>query len=211
MRNPFRYFNSSPEVIRLTVMMYVRYPLSLRQVDRSPGAFPGFSLFTAFGRAAPLNLELQRDCRVLPFPFHFLDNNQAMNVCPRHYDWPEFYDHLVDLTGYAFSWPLIYRRLRSNRTPIPKWLNVVRAISSEKFGRLKYHSTIRRLLDTDSAVRQFFDGETKVLPRFYQERIRKDLGALWDMLPSGALFHDHSAYLKAHEAQTARVPARGVA
>jgi hypothetical protein len=25
MRNPFRYFNSSPEVIRLTVMMYVRF------------------------------------------------------------------------------------------------------------------------------------------------------------------------------------------
>ena len=33
MENPFRYFNSSPEVIRLTVMMYVRYPLSLRQVE----------------------------------------------------------------------------------------------------------------------------------------------------------------------------------
>jgi putative transposase len=33
MRNPFRYFNSSPEVIRLTVMMYMRYPLSLRQVE----------------------------------------------------------------------------------------------------------------------------------------------------------------------------------
>ena len=33
MRNPFRYFNSSPEVIRLTVMMYFRYPLSLRQVE----------------------------------------------------------------------------------------------------------------------------------------------------------------------------------
>jgi hypothetical protein len=32
MRNPFRYFNSSPEVIRLTAMMYIRYPLSLRQV-----------------------------------------------------------------------------------------------------------------------------------------------------------------------------------
>jgi hypothetical protein len=29
MINPFRYFNSSPEVIRLVVMMYVRYPLSL--------------------------------------------------------------------------------------------------------------------------------------------------------------------------------------
>ena len=29
----FRYFNSSPEVIRLVVMMYVRYPLSLRNVE----------------------------------------------------------------------------------------------------------------------------------------------------------------------------------
>ena len=33
MRNPIRYVNSSPEVIRLAVMMYVRYPLSLRQVE----------------------------------------------------------------------------------------------------------------------------------------------------------------------------------
>ncbi len=33
MRNPFRCFNSSPEVIRLTVMLYIRYPFSLRQVE----------------------------------------------------------------------------------------------------------------------------------------------------------------------------------
>ena len=33
MRSPFKYFNSSPEVIRLTVLMYVRFPLSLRQVE----------------------------------------------------------------------------------------------------------------------------------------------------------------------------------
>ena len=33
MSNPFRYFNSSPEVIRLVVTMYVRYPLSLRNVE----------------------------------------------------------------------------------------------------------------------------------------------------------------------------------
>jgi len=31
--NPFRYFGSSPEVIRLVVMMYVKYPLSLRNVE----------------------------------------------------------------------------------------------------------------------------------------------------------------------------------
>lgn len=31
--NPFRWFDSSPEVIRTVVMMYVRFPLSLRQVE----------------------------------------------------------------------------------------------------------------------------------------------------------------------------------
>ncbi len=31
--SPFRCFNSSPEVIRLGVMMYVRFPLSLRNVE----------------------------------------------------------------------------------------------------------------------------------------------------------------------------------
>jgi hypothetical protein len=49
MSNPFRYFNSSPEIIRLAVMMYVKYPLSLhvedllseRGIDISHGASHG--------------------------------------------------------------------------------------------------------------------------------------------------------------------------
>ena len=45
MHNPFRYFTSSPEVIRLAVMMYVRYPLSLSNAQlflqpRADGAVP---------------------------------------------------------------------------------------------------------------------------------------------------------------------------
>ena len=32
-KNPFAYFHSSPEVIRMVVMLYVRYPLSLRNVE----------------------------------------------------------------------------------------------------------------------------------------------------------------------------------
>ena len=31
--DPFRYLKSSPEIICLTVMMYVRFPLSLRNVE----------------------------------------------------------------------------------------------------------------------------------------------------------------------------------
>jgi len=33
MSNPFRYFNSSPEIISLAVLMYVKYPLLLRNVE----------------------------------------------------------------------------------------------------------------------------------------------------------------------------------
>ena len=32
-KSPFRYFKTSPEIIRLAVMMYVRFPLSLRNVE----------------------------------------------------------------------------------------------------------------------------------------------------------------------------------
>jgi putative transposase len=32
-KTPFYRFNSSPEVIRMAVMLYVRYPLSLRNVE----------------------------------------------------------------------------------------------------------------------------------------------------------------------------------
>jgi putative transposase len=32
-RSPFRYLKTSPEIVRLAVMMYVRFPLSLRNVE----------------------------------------------------------------------------------------------------------------------------------------------------------------------------------
>ena len=33
MRNPFRYFKTAPETIRLAVMMLIRFPLPPRQVE----------------------------------------------------------------------------------------------------------------------------------------------------------------------------------
>ncbi len=32
-RDPFKYYKTSPEIIKLAVMYYIRYPLSLRQVE----------------------------------------------------------------------------------------------------------------------------------------------------------------------------------
>jgi hypothetical protein len=171
------------------------FELTKRFLDLAPGAFPGFSLLSAFGRAAPLNLELQRAGRVLPFPHHFLNNNLAMNVRPLHHAWPAFYDRVIDLTAYAFSRRTVWRRLVANREAIPRAMNVVRALSSEGSGRLRYYRTVRRLLDTDASVARFFEGESATLPAFYTERVKRDLGPFWDDLPDGALMHDQNAYL----------------
>jgi hypothetical protein len=173
------------------------FELTKKFIDLSPGAFPAYSLLSAFGRAAPMNLDYQRAGRVLPFPFHFLNNNHAMNVRPKNYSWTEFYDGLVDVTSYSFSWKAIARRIPATATAIPKWMNVIRAVSSEGFGRIRYHKTIRRLLDTDRSVRDYLEGETDTLPAFYGDRIRKELGPLYQFLPEGAVYHDPNAYLHA--------------
>jgi hypothetical protein len=75
-------------------------------------------------------------------------------------------------------------------------MNVVRAVSSEGFGRLKYYTELRQRLDVDPQFRDYFEQQTNELPRFFVDLIRKDLGPLWKWLPKEALYHDPNAYLK---------------
>jgi hypothetical protein len=174
------------------------FELTKRFIDLAPGAYPAFSLLTAYGAAAPLNLEFQRAGRVLPFPFHFLDSNHAMNVRPLNYDWADFYSHAEDLTLYAHSRKQLWRRFNANRGITTKAMNLMRASSS---GRAQFQGKVQRMLVNNPTVRSFFDGESTVLPEFYRNRIRRQMGALWDALPEGALMHDPNAYLKRHEAE----------
>ena len=187
------------------------FELTKKFLELAPGVFPGYSLLSAFGQASPLNLDFQRAGRVLPSPFHFLDNNEAMNVRPLNYTWPEFYDNLIDLTSHSFSWPVIARRFRANEGFIPSWMNVVRAVSSEGFGRTKYHREIRRRLDTDPQLRAYFDQESTELPDFYRHRIERDLGPMMAWLPEGAMEHDPNALLASRTAPVSAVEAGGSA
>ncbi len=187
------------------------FELTKRFLDLAPGAFPGYSLLSAFGQAAPLNLEYQRAGRVLHFPFYFLNNNQAMNVRPKNYSWTEFYDRIIDLTRYSFSWRTIGKRFLGTRGFPSRWMNVVRAVSSEGFGRIKYYREIRRRLDEDPQFRPYFEQRSAELPRFYIDLVKKDLGPLWRWLPEGALYHDPNAYLKAERLKAEAAPgANGV-
>jgi hypothetical protein len=172
------------------------FELTKKFVDLTPGAFPGYSLLTSFGQAAPLNLEYQQLNRVIPFPFHFLDNNHAMNIKPLNYSWPEFYSHTIRLGEHTFSWSAIFRRLLATNAFIPRWMNVVRAISEEGFGRIAYNKKILMHLNSDTKFRGYFEQETPELPQFYKDMIKNEMGSLWDWLPEGAIYHDQNAYLK---------------
>ena len=179
------------------------FELTKKFVDMTPGAFPGYSLLTAFGQAAPLNLEYQELNRVLPFPFHFLDNNHSMNVMPLNYSWTEFYSHVIDLGEHTFAWSAIIKRMMATKAYIPRWMNVVRAISEEGFGRVAFNKEILKRLNSDMKFRDFFEQETTELPPFYINMIKKELGPLWEWLPEEAIIHDQNAYLKAEEERIA--------
>jgi len=188
------------------------FELTKRFLDLSPGAFPAYSMLSAFGQAAPLNLKFQRANRVLPIPFHFLSNIQ-MNIKPKNYSWSEFYDNMIDVTKYSYSSSLIFRRLLANGETIPRWLNVVRGFSSERFERIKYYTEMRRQLDSNWSFRSFFEQESTEIPKYFIETIRKDLGEFWDWLPYGAIHHDPNAYLLSQPIQfsSCNVPKSGAA
>ncbi|MCU7552667.1 radical SAM protein [Chitinophagaceae bacterium LB-8] len=179
------------------------FELTKRFVDLTPAAFPGFSLLTAFGEAAPLNLEYQRAGRVLPFPFHFLNNHLAMNLKPKNYEWVDFYNKVIDLTAYTFSKKALYRRFMATPNFTSRWMNFMRAVSSEGYGRLRFYHKVRKNLIEDSAFRKYFEGETTLLPAFYRNIIQKDLGLWWQWLPQGALEHNPNAYLQKNQKLTA--------
>ncbi|HTF27594.1 MAG TPA: hypothetical protein VK625_02050 [Flavitalea sp.] len=171
------------------------FELTKQFINLSPGAFPGYSLLTAFGEAAPLNLEYQKAGRVLPFPYHFLNNHLAMNIKPKNYDWVDFYDKVIDLTSYTFSPKVLYRRFIATRYPTARWMNFMRAISNEGRGRLRFYRHVRHNLINDRAFRRYFEGESNELPKFYEDIIQKDLGPWSQWLPKTAFSHDANAYL----------------
>jgi hypothetical protein len=179
------------------------FALTKRFLDLAPGAWPAFSMFTAYGRAAPLNLELQRERRVVPLPFPFLDSHW-MNVRPKNYSWSEMYAHAADLTQYALCRRQVYRRFRANRGFIPSALNIVRALST---GRVKKQTMLARLMQHDLSFRRFFELESDVLPALLENRVRRHLGALWEYLPREGLIHDPNAYLKAARPKVSDSPA----
>jgi len=162
------------------------FDLTKSFIDRSPGVYPNLALITAFGNSAPLNTQLQSEGRVIDVPFPFLDGNSGLNVRPKHYDMVGFYDHMIDLAKYACSPKNIWRRFKANKHPLPRYMNLLRALFSVK-GVGGNYGEIRQQLIDDPQFQRFFAGESARPPEYYQKKIKTSLGVFYDHLPQRTL------------------------
>ena len=117
----------------------------------------------------------------------------------------DFYDKVIDLTEYTFSPRMLYRRFMATPNINARWMNFMRAVSSEGYGRLRFFRQVRQQLTGDPGFRKYFEGESPELPAFYSNIIKKDLGKWWQWLPQGALQHNPNAYL--HKTRSKAQPA----
>ena len=181
------------------------FELTKRFVDLAPGAYLYNSLLTSYGRSAPDNLHYQRDGRVLNIPFHFLNTVHAMNVRPKNYEWPAFFDHVIEVFEYSFSAKAMRRRLvaKGPFSPMTRVEKFVRGISAGRNHRCANMRSMRKRFDEVQGGR-YFAGETTTLPDFFVDPVRNDLRWLWEWLPEGALYHDPNTYLKSLNGKAAR-------
>lgn len=162
------------------------FELTKKFVDLAPGAYPTYMMLTSYGDSAPINLQYQREGRVIDIPFPFLDGNFGLNIRLKNYSFLKFYDYMTDLVKYTFSSHSIWRRFKANKYTLPRWMNLLRAVFSGK-GRSGNYCEIRNHLATDREFQTFYSGESMKPPIFYHDQIRANIGVFYDYLPSKTL------------------------
>ena len=107
-----------------------------------------------------------------------------MNVRPKNYTWPEFYDGLIDVTRYSFSWRAIARRVPATADGDPQVDergagDVVRGLGTDPVP----HHDPAAARHRPRRCGPIWKGRPTVLPAFYLDRIRQELGPMFEHLP----------------------------
>jgi hypothetical protein len=162
------------------------FALTREFLDRVPATYPAFSLFTAFGRSAPLGEELRAKGRVIDVPFVFQDCASLHNVRLENYDPAGFYARVGDLLLDAYAprrtWARVSSALGALRSP-GRLATAIRSASSRP--RARYYRMLGERMRWDRALGDFLSGAAAdgATPDFLRTRARADLGELGGLLP----------------------------
>jgi hypothetical protein len=165
------------------------FELTKRFIDLAPGAYPAFSLLSIYGQGTNSNLRFIAEDRLIPYPFHFLNIASTLNITLKNYKWEEFFNHFIDLLKYNFSNKVLYDRFKALDVTVPMLILLFMSLSEGRgrVGDLSYMvKDLRRYQDFDSFVKK----ESAIVPAFMIEKVKKDLGPLWDWLPDKSLSYD---------------------
>jgi len=148
-------------------------------MDQTPFAWPVVNIPMPFG-GTPLHQELLRTDRILktmPFGFYYAP---YLVTTLKNYDPVTYYEKLIELFCHASSPALLKRRMSgaSNRTI--KLLHWARTAGTR--ANLKNYRQILTLLRSDSQFRAFHDGDSTVLPEYYQHRYDRMLKGYGELL-----------------------------
>jgi len=163
------------------------FTLTKRFLDLSPAVYPAYAILTVFGKSTKGNLKYDTEDRIIPFPFHMMHGLNNLNVLPANYSWEEFYTHLIDLMKYSFSARAMYRRFKHNPMTTAKWLTLFLSFSVGASGKIGHVSTLLKDLQNKADFRSFMMKETDRVPDFMIEKVKKDLGPMWEWLPDKTL------------------------
>jgi hypothetical protein len=119
-------------------------------------------------------------------PFPFLDGTSGLNVRPKNYSFEDLYGNINDLASYAHSPRKIWERFKANKHPLPKWMNLIRALFANQ-GWNGNFGVIHRLLQTDPEFQAFYSGKTSKPPSYYYKRVQSALGSFYPYLPKQVL------------------------
>lgn len=162
------------------------FELTKKFIDLAPGVYPNFNFITAFGNSAPLNRQYLSEGRVVDVPFPFLDGTSGLNVRPKNYSFADLYGNINALAAYAHAPRKIWARFKANKHPLPRWMNLVRALFANQ-GWNSNFGKMHRLLLTDPEFQAFYDGKTSKPPSYYTGSVQASLGPLYPYLPRQVL------------------------
>lgn len=172
------------------------FALTKRFVDLAPGIYPSYALLSTFGKLSRNNLKYETEDRIIPFPFHMMRTAHILHIIPKNYTWEELYNHYIDLMKYSFSNRAIYRRFKANHMAASRWMSLLLSLSIGGQGKIRKLSAMINYLKENEDFRSFVTRTTDRAPDFMIQKVKKDLGIMWDWLPNKSLSYDFKLYSK---------------
>jgi len=172
------------------------FELTKRFVDLSPGAYPSFALLSVFGRGVKGNIKYEIEDRIIPFPFHLMRSVHTLNIIPKNYSWEFLYLNFIDLLDYCFSNKAMYRRFKANHLTGPRWVTLLLSLTIGGNGKKRYLNALLNRLRNDPDFQSFVTKQNDRVPDFMIEKVKNDLGPLWEWLPNKTLSYDFNILSK---------------